>query len=65
MMKHDDIKNKARIISKAQRHLMRARQLVAEGRASTRAWPRTEAEVIAKLRATREQLWEEKLASRP
>ena len=45
---------------RAKQHLLKARRLLAQ--ASGR--PRREKEVIARVRQTREQLWNSKLASR-
>lgn len=47
----------------AKEHLERARKLLKES--SLARHPLTEEELIAKIRQTREKLWEEKLASRP
>ena len=45
---------------RARKHLLKARRLLAQ----VSGHPRSEKEVIARVRQTREQLWNSKLASR-
>ena len=46
---------------RAKEHFLKARRLLAQ----VSGYPRREAEMIARVRQTREQLWNSKLAPRP